>query len=122
MAIFGFGAWAARGIFHDLTPALAEQAVNSRSDVLSVPIALDPLLVGALAAAQLGILICGVAWRQTLRLRRAVAPTKEPAQDAPLEGNGRCPNCAATIPRSSAECPQCKAVFGPGSAWKIEAP
>ena len=32
---------------------------------------------------------------------------------------GRCPNCAATVPLHAEECPSCKAMFGPGSAWKV---
>lgn len=32
---------------------------------------------------------------------------------------GTCPNCDALIPVVSAECPKCRALFGPGSAWKV---
>lgn len=32
--------------------------------------------------------------------------------------HGACPCCATVIPMSMLECPRCKALFGPGSAWR----
>ena len=38
----------------------------------------------------------------------------------PIVGpKGRCPNCGATASLHAEECPSCKAMFGPGSAWKL---
>ena len=33
---------------------------------------------------------------------------------------GKCPNCTAAIPLNSSDCPSCKAMFGPGSTWRVE--
>ncbi len=33
---------------------------------------------------------------------------------------GICPSCDAIIPFASAECPKCKALFGPNSAWSVK--
>lgn len=33
---------------------------------------------------------------------------------------GSCPSCDAIIPVTSAECPKCKALFGPYSAWSVK--
>lgn len=33
---------------------------------------------------------------------------------------GACPNCAAAIPLKSSECPNCKAMFGPASTWRVK--
>lgn len=33
---------------------------------------------------------------------------------------GTCPSCNAIIPATSVECPKCKALFGPYSAWSIK--
>ena len=33
---------------------------------------------------------------------------------------GTCPSCAAIIPVASADCPKCKALFGPNSAWSVK--
>lgn len=32
---------------------------------------------------------------------------------------GVCPSCESTIPLAALECPKCKALFGPGAAWKV---
>lgn len=33
---------------------------------------------------------------------------------------GSCPNCEAVIPLDTQECPECNALFGTGSEWKVE--
>jgi len=33
---------------------------------------------------------------------------------------GNCPNCDTVIPVTSTECLKCKAIFGPGSNWKVK--
>ncbi len=66
--------------------------------------------------------------RDLLKANRVVAPTSPPLVPLtpppamllePTGPMGSCPNCSATIPMSSADCPKCKASFGVGSAWKI---
>lgn len=32
---------------------------------------------------------------------------------------GNCPGCETVIPLSASECPKCRALFGPGSAWTV---
>jgi hypothetical protein len=49
-------------------------------------------------------------------VRVFTTPTAAPPPAGPM---GTCPNCTSVIPLASEECPKCKAVFGPGSAWKI---
>ena len=33
--------------------------------------------------------------------------------------SGVCPSCESVIPLLSSECPKCKAMFGPASAWRV---
>ena len=60
--------------------------------------------------------------RETTRIRAQV--NAMPANAAPELVNedavGRCPNCSQTIPQTSLECPNCKALFGEDSVWKIQ--
>lgn len=40
---------------------------------------------------------------------------------SPITGpSGLCPSCELEIPLGSLECPRCKALFGPESAWKVK--
>jgi hypothetical protein len=53
----------------------------------------------------------------------SITPTDTPAQ-LPMQDTGprgKCPSCGAEIALDSPECPvpQCKALFGPGSTWKV---
>jgi hypothetical protein len=34
--------------------------------------------------------------------------------------SGTCPNCVATIPVDSVECPNCQAIFGENSVWRVQ--
>ena len=43
-----------------------------------------------------------------------------PLSRARIENPGICPNCRLEIPLDSSSCPGCGALFGTGSAWKVE--
>ena len=64
---------------------------------------------------------CGRAFLDSIEanapLPRTVADLRAGGETGPL---GTCPNCEEVIPLDARECPECKALFGPGSEWKIE--
>ena len=67
------------------------------------------------------------------RIEQEAQRSKEQARDAALAAlssqqreyaglpKGLCPNCGDVLPISSHTCPECKAMFGPLSSWKITA-
>lgn len=60
--------------------------------------------------------VCRYCGRDVVPAGTPVAERAEPAIDWP---KGTCPNCMALIRKDAESCPRCKALFGPGSTWKI---
>jgi len=97
---------------------------DAQSGAFNVIISISPAVVFGLVVSGLGALIAGMAWWQTVRISGQARNESAAAiadDVSTREGAlGRCPNCTQVILQSSVECPNCKAVFGGGSAWKVE--
>ena len=57
--------------------------------------------------------------REEIERERLARLTKEQLAYELLP-KGHCPSCEAVIPLAADECPKCRALFGPESAWKIQ--
>lgn len=44
-----------------------------------------------------------------------------PTAPSSLVTYGTCPNCEASLPLEAKQCPRCRALFGPDSAWQVQA-
>lgn len=60
------------------------------------------------------------ALRRAEEEERRLAHLDEPQRAYERLPKGTCPNCAAIIPVASEECPKCKSLFGPNSAWSVK--
>jgi hypothetical protein len=58
-------------------------------------------------------------WQTLVPARPPQQGAEQSANPAPVGPPGKCPNCDATIPITSAECQLCGAVFAQGAAWKV---
>ena len=64
---------------------------------------------------------CGRAFLDSIEANEPLPLTVAAVRAAGETGSlGTCPNCEAVIPLDAGECPECKALFGTGSEWKIE--
>jgi hypothetical protein len=66
---------------------------------------------------ELAITLLSAASRLLKERANAPAASAEPSDR--LEGV--CPNCSTNVPLEASECPNCKAMFGPDSAWQVSA-
>ena len=50
-----------------------------------------------------------------------ISPAPTPAQETPVKSipMGRCSKCNTAVPLNSSECPNCKAIFAPDSAYRV---
>jgi hypothetical protein len=77
--------------------------------------------LGAIALAAIAGLVNGSAG--SYEPSAVVEDTTDEANDLNSDQGlvlGTCPNCAASIPLRSRECPRCKAIFGSGSTWRVK--
>ena len=108
MAIAG-GAWIAVGVSVIVVA------------VLSGMIGARLAYAARITKAEVRLAGCGRAFLDSIEanapLPQTAAGIRAAGEAGPL---GTCPNCETVIPVDAPECPECNALFGTGSEWKVE--
>ncbi|HJY76373.1 MAG TPA: hypothetical protein VKE95_07055 [Burkholderiales bacterium] len=99
--------------------------------IIGICMMLAAILIGIIGArlayaaritpAEVRLAGCGRAFLDSIEanapLPQTVAGIRAAGETGPL---GTCPNCETVIPVDARECPECDALFGTGSEWKVE--